>query len=82
MPAGVWAIPFAVGGRAHSREGEVTEGISSSGVRDDGTRDDQIRENQDPARGRMAGQARRIDDTMLIREAQRGNRAAFEELVR
>src|SRR5205807_5539330 len=24
----------------------------------------------------------RIDDTMLIREAQRGNRAAFEELVR
>ena len=38
--------------------------------------------NQDPARGRMAGQERRIDDTMLIREAQRGNRAAFEELVR
>ena len=30
----------------------------------------------------MAGQERRIDDTMLIREAQRGNRAAFEELVR
>ena len=27
-------------------------------------------------------QDRRIDDTMLIREAQRGNRAAFEELVR
>ncbi len=25
---------------------------------------------------------RRIDDTMLVREAQRGNRAAFEELVR
>src|SRR5438445_946681 len=24
----------------------------------------------------------RIDDTMLVREAQRGNRAAFEELVR
>ena len=30
----------------------------------------------------MAGQERRIDDTMLIREAQRGNRGAFEELVR
>jgi RNA polymerase sigma-70 factor (ECF subfamily) len=30
----------------------------------------------------MAGQGSRIDDTMLIREAQRGNRAAFEELVR
>ena len=27
-------------------------------------------------------QDRRIDDTMLIREAQRGNRVAFEELVR
>src|SRR5436309_3319838 len=30
----------------------------------------------------MALQERRIDDTMLIREAQRGDRAAFEELVR
>jgi RNA polymerase sigma-70 factor (ECF subfamily) len=31
----------------------------------------------------MAGQASsRIDDTLLVREAQRGNRAAFEELVR
>jgi RNA polymerase sigma-70 factor (ECF subfamily) len=30
----------------------------------------------------MAGQGNRIDDTMLIREAQLGNRAAFEELVR
>jgi RNA polymerase sigma-70 factor (ECF subfamily) len=31
----------------------------------------------------MAGQGlSRIDDTVLVREAQRGNRAAFEELVR
>jgi RNA polymerase sigma-70 factor (ECF subfamily) len=30
----------------------------------------------------MAGQERRIDDTILIREAQSGNRGAFEELVR
>ena len=31
----------------------------------------------------MAGQSLgRIDDTLLVREAQRGNRAAFEELVR
>jgi RNA polymerase sigma-70 factor (ECF subfamily) len=31
----------------------------------------------------MAGQTfSRIDDTMLVREAQRGNRAAFEQLVR
>ena len=32
---------------------------------------------------RMTGQnSGRIDDTVLVREAQRGNRAAFEELVR
>ena len=44
---------------------------------------DKVSGTQDPAaRGRMAGQDSRIDDTMLIREAQRGNRAAFEELVR
>src|SRR6478672_1502143 len=72
MPAGVWAVPLAVGGRAHSRESERVKKVA---------------ENQLPARGRMAGldrqaQDRRIDDTMLIREAQRGNRAAFEELVR
>jgi RNA polymerase sigma-70 factor (ECF subfamily) len=30
----------------------------------------------------MAAQGSRIDDTLLIREAQHGNRAAFEELVR
>src|SRR5437899_3247638 len=72
MPAGVWALPFSVGGRAHSRESELTERVST---------------NHNPTRGCMAGldrqtQDRRIDDTMLIREAQRGNRAAFEELVR
>ena len=34
-------------------------------------------------RGQMAGHSSgRIDDTLLVREAQRGNRAAFEELVR
>ncbi len=34
-------------------------------------------------RGRMIGSnARRIDDTVLIREAQQGSRAAFEELIR
>lgn len=36
-----------------------------------------------PARGSMVSQSlRRVDDSALIREAQRGNRAAFEELVR
>jgi len=34
-------------------------------------------------RGQMGGQTlSRVDDTELVREAQRGNRAAFEELVR
>ncbi len=68
MPAGVWAIPLAVGDWARSK-------TKSERV-------ERVGDNQDPTRGRMAGQERRIDDTMLIREAQRGNRAAFEELVR
>ena len=39
--------------------------------------------NQNPiARGSLAAQGNRIDDTTLIREAQQGNRAAFEVLVR
>src|SRR5690349_24587321 len=71
MPAGVWAVPFSVGGRAHSKASELAERVKQ----------------QNPPRGCMAGlerqvQDRRIDDTMLIREAQQGNRAAFEELVR
>jgi len=39
--------------------------------------------NQNPTvRGSLAAQSNRIDDTSLIREAQQGNRAAFEVLVR
>jgi RNA polymerase sigma-70 factor (ECF subfamily) len=70
MPADAWAIPFAVGkcSPADERGGRVER---SSG-------------SQDPfLRGHMAGQSLgRIDDTLLVREAQRGNRAAFAELVR
>jgi RNA polymerase sigma-70 factor, ECF subfamily len=66
MPADVWAVTLAVGARTRSTKTRVEK---VSGI-------------QDPTRGRMAGQERRIDDTILIREAQRGNRAAFEELVR
>jgi RNA polymerase sigma-70 factor, ECF subfamily len=80
MPADAWCISLAVGGRAHSRESELTERVGSRAARE--LHEKEARENQDPARGRMAGQERRIDDTMLIREAQRGNCAAFEELVR
>jgi len=67
MPAEAWVVPFVVGERAHSGKSERAEKVSG---------------NQIPPRGRMAGQERRIDDTMLIREAQRGDRAAFDELVR
>ena len=36
-----------------------------------------------PTRGHMGAQSfGRVDDTVLVREAQRGNHAAFEELVR
>src|SRR5438132_3020637 len=70
MPADAWALPFAVGKCSNP-------GVAGAGKgRDSGT--------QDPiARGHMAGHSlNRIDDTMLIREAQLGNSAAFEELVR
>ncbi|MGB2606747.1 MAG: sigma-70 family RNA polymerase sigma factor [Candidatus Sulfotelmatobacter sp.] len=73
MPADVWAVTLTVGERAHSKtKSERVNRVSGCVIGDD----------QTPARGRMAGQERRIDDTILIREAQRGDRAAFEELVR
>ena len=66
MPAEAWAVPITVGERTNP---------SDRVARGSGT--------QDPiSRGHMAGQANRIDDTTLIRQAQQGNRAAFEELVR
>jgi RNA polymerase sigma-70 factor (ECF subfamily) len=97
MPAGVLAFPLAVGERAHSikkseRVQRVDRGVPAETDREAGGNglrnvSGNVDRNRDPARGRMAGldrqtQDRRIDDTMLIREAQRGNRGAFEELVR
>ena len=69
MPADAWAVHLAVGGCSHP---DATRGAERSN------------ESQDPlTRGQMAGHSSgRIDDTLLVREAQRGNRAAFEELVR
>src|SRR6202163_523213 len=69
MPADAWAVQLAVGGCSHP---DASRGAERS--------DD----SQDPLpRGQMAGDSSgRIDDTLLVREAQRGNRAAFEELVR
>src|ERR1700687_3692089 len=69
MPADAWAVPITVGER--SIQGAL------------GARADKGNGTQDPTpRAHMSGQGSRIDDTMLIREAQRGNHAAFEELVR
>jgi RNA polymerase sigma-70 factor (ECF subfamily) len=69
MPADALTVPITVGERSY-RSGNGARVNSGSST-------------QDPTiRGQMAGQGSRIDDTMLIREAQRGNRAAFEELVR
>jgi RNA polymerase sigma-70 factor, ECF subfamily len=68
MPADAWAVHLAVGG-AHPEANRRVERSNDS---------------QDPlTRGQMAGHSSaRIDDTLLVREAQRGDRAAFEELVR
>ena len=84
MPAGAWVLPLAVGGQSHSRTASDRAGRVSGRIgSENDVREYPVIENQDPTtRGRMAVQERRIDDTMLIREAQRGNRAAFEELVR
>jgi RNA polymerase sigma-70 factor, ECF subfamily len=69
MPADAWAVPFAVGECSYPVRRDPRE--LAGGI-------------QEPQlRGDMAGQdSGRIDDTLLVRDAQRGNRAAFEELVR
>ncbi len=67
MPADAWTLPFTVGTCSRDRAG-VHEATGTQ---------------NSPTRGLMAGHTvGRIDDTLLVREAQRGNRAAFEELVR
>jgi RNA polymerase sigma-70 factor, ECF subfamily len=82
MPADVLAVPFAVGRRAHSGTGRERLEVSGSRSNENQAFENETLVNQNPARGRMAVQERRIDDTILIREAQGGNRGAFEELVR
>ncbi len=69
MPADAWAVQLAVRGSSYP---DASRGV------------EQGNDSQDPlTRGQMAGHSSvRIDDTLLVREAQRGNRAAFEELVR
>src|SRR5450631_158486 len=69
MPADSYAVAIPVGENYRPRRAEHGS------------------DNQNPTsywnmRGSLAAQSNRIDDTSLIREAQQGNRAAFEVLVR
>jgi RNA polymerase sigma-70 factor (ECF subfamily) len=74
MPADAWAVQFPVGRCTHPAE--RNQNGRSRVERSGGTPDT-------PTRDHMLSQVpRRIDDTMLVREAQRGDRSAFEELVR
>jgi RNA polymerase sigma-70 factor, ECF subfamily len=70
MPADAWAVTLTVGE------------CSSSAIQKDASERGQGK--RDPrARGAMPEQGlSRIDDTVLVREAQQGSCAAFEELVR
>src|SRR5258708_6459833 len=66
MPAQSWALPWQDRDRLPAR---VTPGHRAG--------------SQGTRQGQMAGESlNRIDDTLLVREAQRGDRAAFEDLVR
>jgi RNA polymerase sigma-70 factor (ECF subfamily) len=66
MPAQSWALPW------QDRERLLAISTPGRGAESQGIR-----------RGQMAGESlNRIDDTVLVREAQRGDRAAFEDLVR
>src|SRR5258706_722766 len=67
MPAQSWALPW------HDREklpgARISPGKSAG--------------SQGSHQGQMAGDSlNRIDDSVLVRDAQRGDRAAFEDLVR
>lgn len=82
MPADAWAVQFPVG--KYSSPGRVPQAGTSGG-----TQPPQRQPSSEPSntglkfvpRNQMLSQ-NRIDDTLLVRSAQRGDRAAFEELVR
>src|SRR5437773_9489044 len=83
MPAEAWAVQFPVGKCSHPASHERVEQSQHTAKSlpfGEPERSGETPENE--TRSRMLSQApRRIDDTMLVREAQRGSRAAFEELV-
>jgi len=71
MPADSYAAAIPVG--------EMSGPSPRRTAEDSGTQNPALYGNM---RGSLAAQGNRIDDTSLIREAQRGNRGAFEVLVR
>ena len=60
----------------------IPVGETARRLRADHIRAEENRTQNATVRGALAAQGNRIDDTSLIREAQQGNRAAFEVLVR
>ncbi len=78
MPADAWAVQFPVGKCSHpaARRGQVRPELAERVEPSGGTRDARTRDHM------LSQVPRRIDDTMRVREAQRGSRTAFEELVR
>ena len=73
MPADSYAVAIPVGDNYRPGYGQ------RRAAQDSGNQNPTSYGNQ---RGSLAAQGNRIDDTSLIREAQQGNRAAFEVLVR
>src|SRR6201982_106339 len=80
MPADAWAVEFPVGKCSHPAARSLME---TNGARRTPQSQPSSGETETGLRPRnpMLSQSR-IDDTLLVREAQRGDRAAFEELVR
>ena len=79
MPADAWAVQFPVGKRScRADHGQVER---SSGTRPNTSSGEHGASWGPQTRNHMLSQSR-IDDTLLVREAQRGNHTAFEELVR
>src|SRR5579863_6107670 len=86
MPAEALAVQFPVGKGSNPGQGSILRKARTMGASEQGSNREQSNGSgtrQALTRDQMLSQVpRRIDDTMLVREAQRGDRAAFEELVR
>src|SRR5215475_1091211 len=67
MPADAWAVQFPVGKGSHT---DVVRGQGEPS------------ETREPLTPKHMLSQSRMDDTLLVKAAQRGDRSAFEELVR